>query len=85
MKRIKLKYTTDVARVSKEDYEALSLYQWHLHITPDGMKYARAKVSINGYVYMHDLIKPTSKNQHIVHRDNNGLNNTRLNLKKESR
>lgn len=75
-----------VALVDDEDYERLSAYSWHAHICrePSGYKkvYARRITSEGGNqirVYMHrDVL---SCELGIDHRDTNGLNNQRSNLR----
>ncbi len=80
MKRISLtqrKY----AIVDNADYEKLKLYNWYAVDTYKNSFYACRSFSKNGKVYMHREILNASKRQLIDHKDGNGLNNQRSNLR----
>jgi hypothetical protein len=67
------------AKVSDEDYEFLSLFKWHYN---DG--YAERKIRVDGkqhHVQMHREIMNAKKGEMVDHRDGDGLNNQRENLR----
>lgn len=77
-----------VARVDDGDYELVSQYRWHVHERPGTATrhpagpYAQATCIEDGrtrHIYMHCLIMGTRKG--IDHRDHDGLNNQRSNLR----
>lgn len=74
-----------VAYVSDEDYERLSKYRWYLRRSKNNRKlYAQTKVRHGNSwvtVQMHHLVLRPQKGMMIDHRDGNGLNNTRENLR----
>jgi hypothetical protein len=75
-----------VALVDDEDFDMLSKYSWNIH--PHGYTfYARTSVSCGvglnrqKTIRMHRLILGCSAEVKVDHRDGNGLNNTRKNLR----
>lgn len=78
----------DKIKVDREDYDWLVKYRWRIEVKKSGLKYACA--SINGNrIYMHRLIMGVQnisfKTVEVDHRDGNGINNTRKNLRKCTR
>ena len=79
----------DYAYVSYEDYDNVNQYRWNLYKTINKKtkketKYATGYISTDEQcVKMHHLIigKPKTKDEVIDHRDRNGLNNMRENLR----
>jgi len=72
-----------VAIVDDEDYEYLSQSNWHARNTPNGVY---AVSNRNGTtIQMHRIILNAPKNLMVDHRDRNGLNNTRGNLRLSTR
>ena len=86
MKEIVLSKGKDVALVDDEDYEWLSQFKWYLLTSGvhTKLKYAFTK-SKNDYkagaVAMHRLIMNAAKGQIVDHKDRDGLNNQRSNLR----
>lgn len=73
----------ETATVDDEDYDILSKFKWCL-ILCSGRKYAVHSVFSAGKrrnVYMHRAILWSPKGLVIDHKDGNGLNNTRNNLR----
>lgn len=76
------------ATVDDEDYPAMSIITWHIQ---KGHKtyYAATNVPRGDGRYstvgMHRMINNTPDGMHTDHRDGNGLNNTRLNLRTATR
>lgn len=74
-----------VALVDKEDFEELNKYKWCANRT--GNTFYALRNSLNDVnkkkhkIYMHRLIMNPSKDMFIDHIDNDGLNNTRKNLR----
>jgi len=71
---------TRVAMVDAGDADLVLQYRWHVHAMPDGRVYARARPN-GGSVYMHRLIAATPAGFETDHRDGDGLNNRRSNLR----
>lgn len=87
MKEIKLTKGYS-AIVDDEDYPAISQYSWYAEETK-GHVYARRRVTISRgktkLLSMHRAIINPLDNQDVDHIDNNGLNNTKANLRACSR
>lgn len=75
MKEIKLTKGM-VALVDDEDFDRVNAFKWHVTITR-GKSYARARV-LGVKTYMHSFLLGTKG---IDHRDGDGLNNQRSNLR----
>lgn len=73
------------AIVDDEDYVWLSKYKWHAATQKNGPVYARSTVYIAPKIttvkWMHREILGHTEGE-VDHRDGNGLNNCRLNLRK---
>lgn len=74
------------ALVDDEDYERLSQYKWHADIRPNGQRYAyravwdgKAKRQTN--IRMHREILNAPPEQDVDHRNRNGLDNRRSNIR----
>jgi len=84
--RIKLITNKDVdikyqyAIVSPEDYQKLSQYPWQLFETESSKCYA-VQYSGRKIIYMHRQIMDAPCGKIVDHKDRNGLNNTRQNLR----
>ena len=70
--------------VDDEDYEELSKYKWHVGGVKGYTKYAQRKIRINGKrtsISMHVVILASPLGFEVDHKDGNGLNNTKENLR----
>lgn len=68
-----------VALVDDEDFEELSKYRWHYERVWHGEEYARC--SVGKRKTMHQMIMRTPVGMQTDHRDHNGLNNQKSNLR----
>lgn len=69
--------------IDAEDYELVSKHRWHILIAKH-TSYANAKTKIDNKwttVQMHRLIMSAPKDKQVDHRDGNGLNNRKENLR----
>lgn len=77
-------HSGELVRVSEEDYEYLSQFKWCL-FKSEKWKYAVRNVWNKGKqitVYMHrDIMKVKGRSVYVDHRDQDGLNNRRENLR----
>jgi hypothetical protein len=64
------------ATVDESDYDELMKYSWFAHIVGDKIYARNTKMT-----YMHRLITNAHESAVVDHRDNNGLNNTKDNLR----
>ncbi len=83
MKKIELANNREVAIVDDEDFDELSKYTWYLDERKN-TSYAKTFVCKDGKrvkTGMHRLIMKAKKGQDIDHRDRNGLNNRKYNLR----
>ncbi len=83
MKLIELhskKYPGLFTQVNDEDYEWLSKYRWNVFNNHGRSFYARTSLSYQTPILMHRMILSNCKKQ-IDHKDRNGLNNQRNNLR----
>lgn len=75
-----------VALVDDADFEAVSVFKWHAHRDDSGCVYAARNVrnpdGSQRTLCLHRFILPGGR---IDHRDGNGLNNQRANLRKATR
>lgn len=79
MREIKLTNSTRVALVDDEDYEKVLGYAWYLL---NNCGHLRAAVGTSKHqIYMQNLILPTKKGFEVDHKDRNGLNNQKENLR----
>lgn len=71
--------------VDAKDFDWLSQYKWQYHKNRNnGQEYVRVSIQRNGKmtrIYMHRLILDAYAGQKVDHRDGNGLNNKRSNLR----
>jgi hypothetical protein len=67
------------ALVDDDDYVLLSKYKWHVTISGTNM-YAMGKVN-NSIIFMHRVILNAKDGKFIDHKDGNGLNNQKSNLR----
>ena len=79
MKEIELTQN-QVALVDDDDYEFLMSFKWHAQRAWKGKFYAYRRVG-KGKISMHRIIMNAKHNQIVDHKDRNGLNNTRENLR----
>jgi hypothetical protein len=73
-----------VALVDAEDYEYLSQWKWRAKIEKNTVYAARDAYTANGkrsHIRMHRLIMSAPKGMEVDHRDGDGLNNRRNNLR----
>lgn len=81
MKEIKLTQGL-VALVDDEDFEYLNQWKWHAHREVNNI-YAFRTPKYNEVIRMHRVVlNVTDKNIEVDHRDRNGLNNQKYNLRK---
>lgn len=70
-----------VAIVDDEDFEHLAQYRWHFH----SGGYATRKIKVKGKtisIYMHrQILGAECEGKHVDHRNRNGLDNRRCNLR----
>lgn len=66
--------------VDDEDYEELNKYKWHVRIGPRTFYAIRNDNHIT--LYMHRIITKAKRGVLVDHRDLNGLNNQKYNLRK---
>lgn len=72
------------ATVDDSDVELIQAMKWQYHRDGWGKEYAVHKARLAGKfvtVYMHRLIMGARKGQYVDHKDNDGLNNRRDNLR----
>ena len=73
------------AEIDLEDYRRVSVYKWHLQRKPNGSKlYAATNIkrgSLTRSLLMHRLILNTRRGLKTDHKDHDGLNNTKSNLR----
>jgi len=73
------------AIVDDEDFEWLRKLKWFYFETDSGNCYAKTSIYISKskseHPYMHRMIMKANKGQQIDHRNRNGLDNQRLNLR----
>ena len=70
--------------IDDEDYEKINKYTWHVNINHSGILYAEASVyNKTGIkiIRMHRLIMNAQKGQIIDHKNRNGLDNRKENLR----
>lgn len=76
-----------VAIVDSQDYEVLSQFKWS--VAKCGKKWYAKRLTPNKEgkktIYMHRFIMGVGKADEIDHKDGDGLNNTRVNLRKATR
>lgn len=73
-----------VTIVDDSDLEFLSRYSWYLHKTPTGKLYVRTTITKNGIkknFSMHRMLLAAGKGQKVDHRNGDGLDNQRSNLR----
>jgi AP2 domain/HNH endonuclease len=72
-----------VALVDDEDFDLVSEHSWYAHDKRDGgLFYARASISGGRKILMHNLVLgESSPDNQIDHRNGNGLDNRRINLR----
>lgn len=84
MKRIPLSQG-EFALVDDEDYEKLSKHKWTLLLQKNSRKYAYRQVGKLGVdrrnIRMHRVIMNAAEDTEVDHRDGNGLNNQKSNLR----
>lgn len=68
------------ALVSPEDAESINAHQWHACQNTSGIWYARRK-DCGANILMHRQITGAGPNTDVDHKDDNGLNNVRGNLR----
>lgn len=85
MKQIKLT-RGHITLVDDDDFEWLNQYKWHVDFARNGRKYAVRMETRNGkrcYVAMHrEILGLKNRLEYTDHRDNDGLNNQRYNLRR---
>lgn len=86
MKQIPLGKSGKFALIDDEDYELISQYKWRSHDSHGRAIYASRTVLVNGkefFISMHRFIMGCVKGDGKIvdHKDGNGLNNQRSNLR----
>src|SRR5690349_13857865 len=72
-----------VALIDDEDYELVSKHRWNIFVRKNELK-ARTSIKIEGTwksVFMHRLIMGSPENMEIDHKNHNGLDNRKENLR----
>lgn len=70
------------ALVDDNDFNWINQWKWSARTSKDGQVYAiRWDAEVAKFVYMHRLINSTPSDQKTDHRDGDGLNNQRENLR----
>ena len=80
MKKIELANNKGIALVDDDDYDLINQYKWSLHVK----RYAITNVKIDNKQVtklMHRLIMNEPKNMQIDHKNHNGLDNQKNNLR----
>lgn len=70
--------------IDADDYAAVSRRSWHVKVKASGKKYARTYFISKGRQttrYMHQILLGKKRGSHIDHRNNDGLDNRRANLR----
>lgn len=84
MKTIELSHPSKqllLAMVDNSDYDLVNRYKWSASRSY-GLWRAHKKSTVQGpEIYMHRLIMKAARGQEVDHRDHNGLNNQRYNLR----
>lgn len=75
------KYGEKIVTISDEDYDLVSKYTWAIAKRGKTFYAASSKWGY-GVIYMHRLILKAKKGELIDHKDRNGLNNQRDNIRK---
>lgn len=79
------KYGNHIASIDDEDFKKINQYSWVIDLRKDGKRYARAsyKIDKNKYkhYYMHRLVMCNPSGYNVDHKDNDGLNNRKSNLR----
>lgn len=70
-----------VALVDDEDFESLSAYIWHAHKAPKSPTYYAARNDGSGFFYMHREIMNAAPGVKVDHKNGNGLDNQKSNLR----
>lgn len=71
-----------LAKVDNSDYEWLMEFSWSANRSPIGLWRAmKRRTDSSPEIYMHRLIMGAIKGQDVDHRDHDGLNNQRYNLR----
>lgn len=86
MKQIRLANGRGVVLIDDEDYERIAAHSWCLQLGGGNYqrKYAQANIKIDGQwkrTTMHRFIMGLKKGERCDHRDNDGLNNQKENLR----
>lgn len=85
MKLIELTKKGHYTKVSDEDYEWLNMYNWYLIDNHKGHQYTETQKYTNGKQTMHKMhrliMNVTDPKVYIDHKDGDGLNNQRENLR----
>ena len=75
------------ATIDKGSLALVSKYKWYAHLTPTGKWYARTSVVANGkkkWLWMHRLILGLQGSTIADHRNGNGLDNRKKNLREST-
>lgn len=73
------------AAIDKADYPLIAGRRWYASVTQHGARYAKSANYIGDYktrpLHMHRIITAAKRGQTVDHRDNDGFNNRRGNLR----
>jgi hypothetical protein len=72
------------AIIDRRDWRLVRDYSWHAHLTPTGKWYARSCRLVGGrkkWVWMHRVLLGLGRGSITDHRNGNGLDNRRRNLR----
>lgn len=79
------KYGDHFAQVDDADFEILNRFKWYLKVCTKGNIYCRAPIYKNGKrinILMHRFLLDCSIGEIIDHKDGNGMNNQRSNIRR---
>lgn len=80
MREIKLKNSNKFALVDNDVYEQLNQHEWRYHKRGYAVRWAKTEKG-RLFLSMHRVIMQTPSEMHTDHRDGDGLNNRRGNLR----
>ena len=71
--------------VDDSDYQNLMKYKWYVWESKRGHRYAARRNPLGGTLFMHRFILKAKEGYMVDHKNGNGLDNTRLNIREVTR